>query len=168
METHLFTNEDGTQSERYGINFETVPATLGQTLSYSWNTGINIVRTVRLSLQMLVSGQAGLKDMTGPVGIVQIMSDTAEASATALDALLNMLYFGAFISINLAVMNLLPIPALDGGRVVGLLITTAIEAVTRKKVNPKYEGYIHGAGMLLLLGLMAVILFKDVFTIFKG
>ena len=79
-----------------------------------------------------------------------------------------MLYFGAFISINLAVMNLLPIPALDGGRVVGLLITTAIEAVTRKKVNPKYEGYIHGAGMLLLLGLMAVILFKDVFTIFKG
>ena len=106
--------------------------------------------------------------MTGPVGIVQIMSDTAEASATALDALLDMLNFGAFISINLAVMNLLPIPALDGGRVVGLLITTAIEAVTRKKVNPKYEGYIHGAGMLLLLGLMAVILFKDVFTIFKG
>ena len=141
---------------------------MGQTLSYSWNTGINIGRTVRLSLQMLISGQAGLKDMTGPVGIVQIMSDTAEASATALDALLNMLYFGAFISINLAVMNLLPIPALDGGRVVGLLITTAIEAVTRKKVNPKYEGYIHGAGMLLLLGLMAVILFKDVFTIFKG
>ena len=130
--------------------------------------GINIVRTVRLSLQMLVSGQAGLKDMTGPVGIVQIMSDTAEASANAMDALLNMLYFGAFISINLAVMNLLPIPALDGGRVVGLLITTAIEAVTRKKVNPKYEGYIHGAGMLLLLGLMAVILFKDVFMIFKG
>ena len=168
METHLITNEDGTQSERYGINFETVPATLGETISYSWNTGINIVRTVRLSLQMLVSGQAGLKDMTGPVGIVQIMSDTAEASATALDALLNMLYFGAFISINLAVMNLLPIPALDGGRVVGLLITTAIEAVTRKKVNPKYEGYIHGAGMLLLLGLMAVILFKDVFMIFKG
>ena len=141
---------------------------MGETISYSWNTGINIVRTVRLSLQMLVSGQAGLKDMTGPVGIVQIMSDTAEASPTALDALLNMLYFGAFISINLAVMNLLPIPALDGGRVVGLLITTAIEAVTRKKVNPKYEGYIHGAGMLLLLGLMAVILFKDVFTIFKG
>ena len=168
METHLFTNEDGTQSERYGITFSTVPATLGETISYSWNTGINIVRTVRLSLQMLVSGQAGLKDMTGPVGIVQIMSDTAEASATALDALLNMLYFGAFFSINLAVMNLLPIPALDGGRVVGLLITTAIEAVTRKKVNPKYEGYIHGAGMLLLLGLMAVILFKDVFTIFKG
>ena len=79
-----------------------------------------------------------------------------------------MLSFGGFIAINLAVMNLLPIPALDGGRVVGLLLTTAIEAVTRKKIDPKYEGYIHGVGMILLLALMAVIMFKDIFTIFKG
>jgi membrane protease YdiL (CAAX protease family) len=71
-----------------------------------------------------------------------------------MDALLNMLYFGAFIAINLAVMNLLPIPALDGGRVVGLLISTAVEALTRKKINPKYEGYLHGAGMLLLCALI--------------
>ena len=65
-------------------------------------------------------------------------------------------------------MNLLPIPALDGGRVVGLLLTAAVEGVTRKKVNPKVEGYIHGAGMLLLLALMAVIMFKDIFFIVKG
>ena len=122
---------------------------------------------VRLSLQMLFSGQAGLNDVSGPVGIVQQMSTVAEASATRLDALLNMLYFGGFIGINLAVMNLLPIPALDGGRVVGLLITTLVETVTRKKVNPKYEGYLHGAGMLLLLGLMAVIMFKDILFLFK-
>ena len=79
-----------------------------------------------------------------------------------------MLYFGGFIAINLAVMNLLPIPALDGGRVVGLLITTAVEAVTKKKIDPKYEGYLHGAGMILLLGLMAIIMFKDIFVLFKG
>ena len=72
---------------------------------------------------MLLSGQAGLKDMSGPVGIVQIMSDTAQASETNMDALMNMLYFGAFIAINLAVMNLLPLPALDGGRAVCLLLT---------------------------------------------
>jgi regulator of sigma E protease len=65
-------------------------------------------------------------------------------------------------------MNLLPIPALDGGRIVSLLLVTAIEGITKKKINPKYEGYIHAAGMILLLGLMAIILFKDVFTIFKG
>ena len=117
---------------------------------------------------MLITGQAGLKDMSGPVGIVQIMSETAAASDTRLDALMNMLYFGGFIAINLAVMNLLPIPALDGGRVVGLLLITAIEAVTRRKIDPKYEGYIHGAGMVLLLALMAIIMFKDIFVIFKG
>ena len=65
-----------------------------------------------------------------------------------------MLYLVVVISINLGVMNLLPIPALDGGRVVGLLLTTGIEAVTRKKINPKIEGYIHGIGMILLLALM--------------
>ena len=65
-------------------------------------------------------------------------------------------------------MNLLPIPALDGGRCVGLLLTTAIEKITKKKINPKYEGYIHGVGMVLLLILMAVVMFKDIFVIFKG
>ena len=106
--------------------------------------------------------------MSGPVGIVQQMSTVAEASPTMWDALLNMLYFGAFIAINLAVMNLLPIPALDGGRVLGLLITVAVEGITRKRIDPKYEGYLHGAGMMFLLGLMAVIMFKDIFVLFRG
>ena len=65
-------------------------------------------------------------------------------------------------------MNLLPIPALDGGRVVALLITTTIEKITKKKLNPKYEAYVHGAGMVLLLVLMAVIFLKDIIMIFKG
>ena len=56
---------------------------------------------------------------------------------------------------------------LDGGRVVGLLITAGVEAVTRKKINPKYEGYLHGAGMIFLLGLMAVVMFKDIFYLFR-
>ena len=65
-------------------------------------------------------------------------------------------------------MNLLPIPALDGGRTLGVLLTAAVEGITRKKIDPKYEGYIHGAGMILLLGLMAFILFKDIFVIVRG
>ena len=168
MEKREFDNGDGTTSMRYGISFTIEEADLLSTLKYSWDSVCSMVQSVGLSLKMLLTGKAGLQDMSGPVGIVQIMSETAEASPTALDALLNMLYFGAFIAINLAIMNLLPIPALDGGRIVGLLITTAVEAVTHKKINPKYEGYLHGAGMILLLGLMAVILFKDIFTIFKG
>ena len=164
--THL--DENGDPYIHYGFAYGRVKeATFGDKVDYIWRIARDDVRMVRLSLQMLLTGQAGLKDMTGPVGIVQIMSDTAEASETWTDAVLNLLSIGAFIAINLAVMNLLPIPALDGGRVVGLLLTTAIEAVTRKKIDPKYEGYIHGAGMILLLGLMAIIMFKDIFTIFK-
>ena len=68
----------------------------------------------------------------------------------------------ALIAINLAIMNMLPIPALDGGRVFLLIVTVIIEGVTRKKLNPKYEGYIHLVGMVLLLGLMAFVLFNDI------
>ena len=168
MEKAMFPNEDGTMEERYGFSFSVVKATFGEKIKYVWNSTVNVIRNVRLSLQMLISGKAGLQDMSGPVGIVQVMSETAEQSADAFSAVMNMLYFGGFIAINLAVMNLLPIPALDGGRVVCLLITAAVEAITRKKINPKYEGYIHGAGMILLLGLMAIIMFKDIFVIFKG
>ncbi len=168
MEKHEVIREDGTVQWLFGMNFTLRELNFAGKLRYAWNQCLDTVRMVRLSLQMLLSGQAGLSDMSGPVGIVQQMSTVAEASPTLMDALLNMLYFGAFIAINLAVMNLLPIPALDGGRVVGLLITTAVEAVTRKKIDPKYECYLHGAGMIFLLGLMAVVMFKDIFVLFRG
>ena len=168
MEMREFPNEDGTLSLRYGFSFSLVEATFGQKLDYIWASARNIVRMVRLSLKMLMSGQAGLKDLGGPVMIVQQMSEVAEESANAYYAFLNLMYFGAFIAINLAVMNLLPIPALDGGRVVGLLITTAVEAITRKKIDPRYEGYLHGIGMILLLILMAVIMFKDIIVWVRG
>lgn len=168
MEKHETTDEQGNKTMLYGINFTLENATFGNKISYALKSVINTVRTTRLSLQMLFTGQAGLSDMTGPVGIVQMMSDTAEASNTSQDAIMNMLYFGGFIAVNLAVMNMLPIPALDGGRVLALVLTTAVEAVTKKKINPKIEGYIHGVGMVILLGLMGLIMFKDIFTIFKG
>ena len=168
MELHEFSNADGSTSMRFGIRFGYEEKTFGNLLSYTWNTCLSVVQSVRLSLQMLLTGQAGLKDVAGPVGIVQMMNTTAQASATTLDAVLNLLYFGAFIAVNLAVMNLLPIPALDGGRVLALLLTVVIEAITRRKINPKYEGYIHAAGMVVLLGFMAVVMFKDIFVIFKG
>ena len=168
MEKHEVTYEDGTKTMLYGMNFAVRSLDFSGKINYAWRQTLDTVRMVRLSLQMLVSGQAGLKDMTGPVGIVKEMSNVAQASATWVDALLNMVYFGGFIAINLAVMNLLPVPALDGGRVVGLLITTGVEAITRKKINPKYEGYLHGAGMILLLALMGVIMFKDIIVLFRG
>ena len=168
MEMREFPDDDGNPVLRYGFSFSLAESTPGLWAKTTWKTSVDTVRLVRLSLKMLFTGQAGLRDVTGPVGIVQQMSNVAEASRSAWYAFLNLLYFGGFIAINLAVMNLLPIPALDGGRVVGLLLTAAVEGITRKKVNPNVEGYIHGVGMLLLLALMAVIMFKDIFFIVKG
>lgn len=168
METHIFVDEEtGVETERYGFTFDyDEPSFLGL-MDYTWDNTCSIVQSVWISLKMIFTGQAGLKDMSGPVGIVQIMSTTAGASKTLADAILNMLYFGGFIAVNLAVMNLLPVPALDGGRCVGLLLTTAVEKITKKKLNPKIEGYIHAGGMILLLALMAIIMFKDIIFIFK-
>ena len=166
---HFHEGEDGTKQRHYGLGWTGAQdATIGGKLKAVWYTTLDNARTVRLSLQMLLSGKVGLSEMAGPVGIVDMMSDAASAAPSFWDALLNLIYFGGFLAVNLGIMNLLPLPALDGGRVLALLLTTAVEAVTKKKINPKYEGYIHAVGMILLLGLMALIMFKDIFTIFKG
>ena len=166
---HDCVDENGQAYVHYGFGYgEVKQLNFGDKLNYVWKNVLNTVRNVRLSLQMLITGQAGIQDMSGPVGIVNMMNDVAEQSEDSFTAMMNMLYFGGFIAINLAVMNLLPIPALDGGRVVGLLISTAYEAVTKKRLDPKYEGVVHAVGMVLLLGLMAIIMFKDVFAIIMG
>ena len=167
VQPHTHEEADGSQYTHYGIAFDTKDRNLFTTLEFAWLNSVDNIRNVRLSLQMLFTGKAGLSDMSGPVGIVDQMSQVASASQSIGLAILNLLYFGAFIAVNLAVMNLLPIPALDGGRAVALLLTAAIEGITRKKINPKYEGYIHAGGMILLLLLMAFIMFKDVIWLFK-
>lgn len=167
LEKHEVKLENGSTALRYGMNFTLSTPSFLEKLGMAWNQSLDTVRLVRLSLQMLLGGKVGIQDMSGPVGIVSEMSKVAAASDSKVTALLNMLYFGGFIAINLAVMNLLPIPALDGGRIVCLLITVVVEAITKKKINPKYEGYLHGAGMILLLALMAIIMFKDVIFLFK-
>ncbi len=167
MQKQDFKNEDGTVTQRYGFSFTVIQATPWETVKYTARNVVDCVRLVRLSLQMLFTGKAGVQDVSGPVGIVQQMATVADESGSAYYAFLNLLYFGGFIAINLAVMNLLPIPALDGGRVVGVALTALIEGITKKKLNPKIEGYIHGAGMVILMILTVLLLFKDIFFAIK-
>ena len=117
METYTVNMEDGSTAQKYGVRFGYESLDSRGRLRMAWNTAMYWVRTVRVSIQMLFSGQAGIKDMSGPVGIVQMMGQQASNAASWQDAALDMIYFGAFLAVNLAVMNLLPIPALDGGRV---------------------------------------------------
>lgn len=151
--------------KRYGLYFGYDDATLGNKLYYSWGTTAEFSRWVWQGLKMLVEGDVKMDDLSGPVGIVDLMAETGENAASFTDGLLDILFLAAFIAVNLAIMNMLPIPAMDGGRVFFLIVTWIIESVTRKKLNPKYEGYIHAAGMVLLLGLMAVIMFNDIIKI---
>lgn len=102
------------------------------------------------------------------MGIVDTVTQVAAQSETVRLGVLNVLYIFAMIAVNLAIVNLLPIPALDGGRAVCLLVTAVAEKILRRKINPKYEGYLHGAFMVLLLLFMAFITVKDVFQFFGG
>lgn len=159
---------EGYETKMYGFYFGYDEATFGVKLQHTWNTCMEFGRWVWMGLSQLVSGQVGMKDMAGPVGIVEMMAETGQQSASVKDALYNIFYLGAFIAVNLALMNMLPIPALDGGRVFFLIISWIIERLSHKKLNPKYEGYIHAAGMVLLLGLMAVVMLNDIVRIVTG
>lgn len=159
---------DGIMQLKYGINFNVIEADFLAKLDYSWYTAKNFVRMVWMGLTDLISGSVGVQDLSGVVGIVDTINDVGQAAPSTSLALLNIAYLCAFIAVNLAVMNLLPIPALDGGRVFFLLVTLVIEKITRKKIDPKYEGYIHAAGMVLLLALMAFVLFNDIMRIING
>lgn len=156
---------EGQEQKMYGFYFGLDEPTAVNKLRYSWATTMEFVDMVWDALRQLVSGMVSVNDLSGPVGIVDLMAETGEQAESVSDGLYSIFYLGAFIAVNLAVMNMLPIPALDGGRVFFLLVTAVIEAVTRKKLNPKYEGYVHAAGMILLLGLMAYIMFHDIFRI---
>ena len=160
---------DYPQGRYFGFLFGSYEkAGFGQNLRAAWDTTKDYVSLVWESLRMLVHGQVGVNDLAGPVGIVDMMAETGAAQETTADALWMIFSFGAFIAVNLAVMNMLPIPALDGGRVFLLLVTAVVEGLTRRKINPKYESFIHAAGMVLLLALMAYVLLHDVIRLVTG
>ena len=108
---------DGVQEYKYGLYFGTVPGGFGTCLKYSWYTSLDFARMVWMSLQDLLSGLVSVSDMSGPVGIVSTISEVGSQAETVRDGLESVAYLGAFIAINLAVMNMLPLPALDGGRI---------------------------------------------------
>jgi len=162
-----YPTEDGGVKRSYGLYFAIEEANFFNRLEYSWYSCLDFVRMVRRSLVMLVSGDVGLSDMTGVVGLVDMINETGQSAETTKEGIEDILYLVAFIAVNLAVMNMLPIPAVDGGHVVTLLLTWALEKLLRRKIDPKYEGYIHYVGLLILLALMLLIMFNDVIRIVK-
>ena len=116
------------------------------------------------SLKMLLTHQVSVNDLSGPVGIVKTIGDTYDMSKSdgVFYVWMNLLNLALLLSANLGVMNLLPLPALDGGRLVFLII----EAVRRKPVNRQVDGTIHFAGLMVLMVLMVVVMYNDILKIF--
>lgn len=123
------------------------------------------IYTTVQSLRLLVTGGVSVNELSGPVGIVANIGDTYETSVTTSGyfyAFLNMLNWTILLSANLGVMNLLPLPALDGGRLVFLIV----EAIRRKRIPAEKEGLVHAIGIVLLLLLMVVVMFNDIRKLF--
>ena len=145
----------------YGARVRTNAA---QTVQYAFHEVGYVISTVIKSLGMMFTGQVGVNDLMGPVGTVSAISNVMEESKVdgTFYVILNLLNFSLMISANLGVMNLLPLPALDGGRLLFLLI----EAVRGKPVKKEHEGMVHFIGMVLLMILMVYVLFKDIKGLF--
>ena len=127
-------------------------------ISQTFKTTLSNCVVVYRSLIDLITGRYGISAMSGPVGVTAVIGNAAREN------LLNIIPIMALITINLGLFNLLPIPALDGGRLVFILF----EMIFRKKVPQKYEAAVHAVGMALLLLLMAVVSFKDIWMLITG
>lgn len=123
---------------------------------------VSIGRIVWAGLIDLVTGKYGLDAVSGPIGTAEVIGQAAAAGTNFLESLNNLLWIMALITVNLGIFNLLPVPALDGGRLLFLII----EGIRRKPVPAKYEGWVHAAGFVLLIGFMLVVTFNDIWNLF--
>ncbi len=146
------TQQDGIELLTVDFYVKVEPKNLLTYAKYTVKTSASYCAVIWRSLVDLLSGKYGISAISGPVGVTVVIADAAKQS------LQNILPLLAFISINLGIFNLLPVPALDGGR----LLFIVFEMVTRKRVPQKYESIIHTAGFILLIGFMIFILVKDV------
>ena len=126
-------------------------------LKHACVRSVSTIKMIWESLYDLVSGRYGMEAVSGPVGVTQAMTEAASTSLSSL------VYLAVVISMNLGIMNLLPLPALDGGRLVFLLI----EGIRRKPVPARIEGYIHFAGLAVLMLAMVLITFKDIIGLIR-
>lgn len=159
--TPKYDEESGRYLYGFKVSGERTKTNFGKSIAYSlYEVKYWIYSTIE-SLKMLFTGSASVNDLSGPVGIVKSMGSSYTESVTYSGigyGILTMLNWGVLLSANLGVMNLLPLPALDGGRLVFLIV----EAIRRKRVDPEKEGYVHLVGIVLLLALMVVVMANDI------
>lgn len=159
-----FTVTDAEGNKSLGIYLDTIEKNFINVVSYAFADVGALIRNSVSSIVGLIGGKFSLKDVTGPVGIATQIGGIASREKSLLPAMLNITSFMMMISISLAVFNLLPFPALDGGRIIMLIP----EAITGKPVNAKAEEIINTVGIVLLMLLTILITYNDIISLFKG
>ena len=160
------TLEDGTQMGSLDFYVEPEQRTVLGLIRRSASDTFSMARMVVETLKGMLTGRFGLNDVAGPIGTAQAIGQAASAGLAQGfgQAVLNILLMIVMITVNLGIVNLLPLPALDGGRLLFLIW----EGITRRPVPAKYEGYVHATGFVLLIALMVVIAFNDIVRIVQG
>ncbi|MCL1789535.1 MAG: site-2 protease family protein [Oscillospiraceae bacterium] len=157
-------------NERGGMNYvrdfwiSPVDKNFINVLAYSARYAVGMSRIVWLSLMDIIGGTYGLNEISGPVGIVGVASEVTAQAKNFGEVIMSIISISALITINLGIVNLLPIPALDGARIIFL----TAEGIRRKPINPTAEGMIHFAGFALLMLLILIVTFNDVRKLIIG
>ncbi len=154
-------------SETYydlGVQFEFKKGDFLGTIQSGLNYSISTIRSVYMTLGGMFTGKVKFKDLSGPVGIVDTIGQVVDMGTGFSEKLLYLLQISMFLSLNLGVMNLLPFPALDGGK----LLLILIEKIRRKPIDPEKEAWISMVGFVLLILLLIATLFNDIPRLFRG
>lgn len=150
--------EDGTTGKFIGFSIAPQKITPWGVIREGFYQTVWMAKLVFVSIGMLFSGEAGVSEMSGPVGVVHAMNTVAQSG------LLNFIFFAGFLTVNIGIMNLLPLPALDGGRI----IFSLFELIFKKPVPPDKEGFVHMIGFALLIGLMIFATWNDIARLIGG
>ena len=167
-DVQFYTYRNANDKRGVSIDFSLVPKekNFGTIMQETFTGTVSHAKSVWKSLELLVRGRFSLNDMSGPVGITKAVSDVAAVGLKNSfgDAVLNIIYFMALITVNLGIINMLPFPALDGGRFVFLII----EAIIRRPIPRKVEYIVNGIGMALLIALIIFISGNDIYKLITG
>ncbi len=151
-----FTTQNGTLVIDFTV--QGVPANLPNVLSYSFRKTASIGRLVWIAVGQLITGQSSINELSGPIGTAQAIGQAVSAGLSTV------MYLFAFITINVGIFNILPLPALDGGRLIFLLF----ELITRRRIKPEHEAYVHFAGFVLLILLIIFVSYHDIVNLIRG
>ena len=158
---------EGNRNHGFGLIFGQVEElSISERIGQGFAQTVDFVRMVWMSLGDLVTGRVAVSELSGVIGVVDVVSEVGAGSETVALGVQNVFYFMALIAVNLAVMNLLPLPALDGGRVFFLVLNGLLYGLFRKKIDARYEGYVHLTGLALLMCLMLAVTLSDVGKLF--